>query len=71
MEQKFKISLEAARVNAGMKQSEAARKIGVTKQTLVNYEKGRTAPTIQKLMLMCDVYSVPLDCISFLGADAI
>ena len=71
MEQNFKISLEAARVNVGLKQSEAAKQIGVTKQTLVNWEKGRTAPTMPKLMKLCDVYSVPLDCISLLKVSAI
>ena len=35
-----KISLKAARVNAGLTQEQAARAIGKTKQTIVNWEAG-------------------------------
>lgn len=71
MEQNFKISLKAARVNAGLEIAPAAKEIGVTKQTLINWEKGRTAPTVPKLIKMCAVYSVPLDCISLSECNAI
>ena len=36
----FKISLAAARVNAGLTQAETAEKMGVTKRTIINWEKG-------------------------------
>lgn len=57
------ISLAAARVNAGMKQDEAAAKIGVTPKTLRSYEQGRTvipAPTLRKA---ADLYNIPSDMI--------
>ena len=34
-----KITLKAARVNAGLTQKEAAKKIGISYQTLSDYEK--------------------------------
>ena len=37
-----KITLKAARVNAGMTQDEAAGFLGKTKQTIVNWENGVT-----------------------------
>ena len=37
-----KKTLEAARVNAGYKQSEAAKKLGITQTTLSSWEKNST-----------------------------
>ena len=42
MDKIFRISLKAARVNAGMTQREAAKRIGVSLSTLQNYETGHT-----------------------------
>ena len=61
----IQISLEAARVNAQMTQDEAANKIGVTKQTLLNWEKGRSAPTIKQSRIIESVYGIPLENIFF------
>ena len=51
--QKFpKITLAAARVNAGLSQQEAAKALGVSVATLQNYESGKTVPqwgTVQKI----------------------
>lgn len=57
----IQISLEAARVNANLTQSEAAKKIGVTIQTLVNWEKGRSEPSISQARRMSELYRMPLD----------
>ena len=66
--QKFpKISLAAARVNAGLNQQEAAKALGVSVATLQNYESGKTVPqwgTVQKIER---VYKFPADFI-FLSA---
>ena len=61
----FKISLAAARVNAGLKQGEAAEKIGVMPQTLRNWEKGKTAPNISQVNKMCSIYGISSDYIFF------
>ncbi|MDE6412306.1 MAG: helix-turn-helix transcriptional regulator, partial [Eubacterium sp.] len=45
----FKISLKACRINANLKQKELADKIGVSRDTIRNWEKGNTSPTIIQL----------------------
>lgn len=55
----FRISLEAARVNAGMKQEEASSKVGVTAKTLSNYERGITAIPAHVLKKAAKIYKVP------------
>lgn len=67
----YKVTLEAARVNVGLTQIEASRAIGVSKNTLAKYEKGKTAPTIPTLKKICSVYRVPMDCISFMPVGSI
>lgn len=56
-----KISLKAARVNAGLSQSDAAKKIGVAVSTLRNWESGKTFPNQPKIEKMCEVYNIPFD----------
>lgn len=63
MQGTYKISLAAARVNAGLTQEDAAKKLHVTKQTLVNYEKGKTIPKPAQFNMLCEMYSVPRDII--------
>ena len=57
----LQISLAAARVNAGLTQDEAAKAVHVTKQTLVNWELGRTEPTVSKFRELSDVYGIPVE----------
>ncbi len=57
----LKISLAAARVNAGYTQAEVAEKMGVTKQTVLNWEKGRINPKIPEMEMICRIYSIPQD----------
>ena len=57
----LRISLAAARVNAGMTQEEAAKAIKVTKQTLVNWEKGTAEPKISQARALSELYNMPLD----------
>ena len=44
-----KISLAAARVNAGLDQTLAAVKLGVNVATLRNWEKGKTVPNYDQV----------------------
>lgn len=57
----LQISLAAARVNAGMTQKEVAEKMGVSKVTIVNWEKGRTLPNMATARKLAELYSIPLD----------
>lgn len=56
-----KISLEAARVNAGLTQKELAEKLGVSNTTIVNWEKGKTEPTYPQLIKISELSGIPLD----------
>ena len=53
-----KLSLKAARVNAGLTQEEAAQAINVTGKTLISWEIGVTHPTVDKLLRLCSLYDV-------------
>lgn len=59
----LKISLKAARVNAEMTLAEASKAIGVSIQTLYNWETGKTSPNMEKARKISEAYNFPLDCI--------
>ena len=59
------ITLEAARVNAHFTQKDAARKLGICKETLSSYEKGKTYPTMDMAQKMAELYCFPIDFIYF------
>ena len=56
-----KISLAAARVNAGFLQEVAASKLHIDVATLRSWEKGKTAPNYDKFMEICKLYKYPAD----------
>lgn len=62
---KLQISLAAARVNAEMTQTEAAKAMNVSKNTLVNWEKGTSKPSITQAKELAAIYKIPLDYIFF------
>lgn len=59
----FKISLAAARVNANMTQEEVASFLHKNKQTIVNWENGKTAIDMANFTVLCDLYKAPKDVI--------
>ncbi|MCD7863584.1 MAG: helix-turn-helix transcriptional regulator [Lachnospiraceae bacterium] len=58
---KLQISLAAARVNAGMTQEAAAREMHVSKQTIINWEKGKVIPGIPEIEMLSRIYNIPQD----------
>lgn len=50
-----KITMEAARVNAGLTQAELADKMGVSRQTVFDWEKGKREIKTAYLYLFCRV----------------
>ena len=56
-----KISLAAARVNAGYLQEVAAIKLHVNVSTLRSWERGETSPDYDKFMQICKLYKYPAD----------
>jgi DNA-binding XRE family transcriptional regulator len=57
----IQISLAAARVNAGMTQEDVAQKMHVSKQTVLNWEKGKVAPRTAQLEMLSRIYEFPVD----------
>lgn len=58
---KLKISLAAARVNAEMTQEDVAKEMHVSKNTVVNWEKGRSEPTFSQSRELSKLYNMPLE----------
>lgn len=56
-----KISIKAARVNAGLTQKEAAKKLGITPNTLASYEKDSSKLKLEMLKKLSDLYKIPTD----------
>lgn len=56
-----RISIAAARVNAGLKQREFAEKIGVSLATVTNWESGRTEPDVSQLRKISQISGIPMD----------
>lgn len=57
----LKITLAAARVNAGYSQDEVARELSVSKSSIVNWEKGRTTPPPLYMKALLDLYKISAD----------
>ena len=66
-----KITLKAARVNAGLTQKEAAKKINVSNKTLCNWESGASMPKVDKIDAICDLYGIAYDNIIFLPSNSL
>lgn len=57
----IKISLKAARVNKEMSQERVAKMLNVTRQTIINWENGKTVPGIPELTMLSSIYEIPQD----------
>ena len=57
----MKITLKAARINAGFLQKEVADKLGVSIHTIINWERGITKPKKHILMVLSSIYNVNVD----------
>ncbi len=60
-----KITLAAARVNAGMTQEDAAKALNVSSRTIINYENGSQVPDWGTVRKIERLYKFPADFISF------
>ena len=65
----MKITLKAARVNKNLTQPEAAEKLGIAVDTLVQWEKGRTFPDAPMIDKMTGLYGVTYDELNFLPGN--
>ncbi|MEY8367595.1 helix-turn-helix transcriptional regulator [Anaerovoracaceae bacterium 42-11] len=64
-----RITLKTAREISGFTQSEAARLIGISADTLGNYERGKSYPDIPTLRKIEQTYGVSYDRLIFLPLD--
>lgn len=55
----------ACRVNAGYTQKEAAKLVGVSEKTVVDWEAGHTAPNMEKGQKLSEIYGIPLAYMDF------
>ena len=53
--------LKNARVEMGLTQEKVAEEIGVSRQTVYNWENGKCYPDIENVIKLSDLYSVSLD----------
>ena len=60
-----KITLSAARVNAGYSQKTAAKLLNISNKTLCSWEKGKTFPEQPMIDKLCELYGVTYDMINF------
>ena len=59
------ITLKAARVNAGLTQSAAAKLLNISKTTLANYENYKTTPDMDTGNKIAKLYGLSVDQIIF------
>lgn len=56
-----KLTLAAARVNAGITQADAAKKLGIGAKTLCLYESGKRKPKWDIVIAMSKLYGISID----------
>lgn len=63
----MKFTMKTARINAGYNTQElAAEALGVTKDTISNWERGKTYPDVPQLKKIEEIYGVSYNDIIFL-----
>lgn len=61
----FKLSLKAARVNAGLTQKEVAKLLKVSNKTVHSWESGITSPSAKYVDALCEIYKLQYDDLNF------
>lgn len=64
-------TLKALRINKGLDQKSAAREIGVSVDTLSNWENGKTFPNVPQIKKIEDLYSVSYGDIIFCPGNSV
>jgi DNA-binding XRE family transcriptional regulator len=66
-----KLPLSLARKKAGYTQVAFGEAVGVSESTVINWEKGRSEPTVTQAQKCAEVCNRPLDSIIFLPNSAV
>lgn len=62
----MQITLKAARINAGYTQYQAAKIMGISKESLGHWERGKTFPNALQIKIIERTYGIHYDNIIFL-----
>ena len=62
----LKITLGAARKNAGLTQKDVARELKISNKTVCNWENYTSSPNMAQAERLSILYNIPIDNISFL-----
>ena len=62
----MKLTLKAARVNVGLTQEEVAKKVGKKRNTIQNYENGKSSPDIETGKKLAALFGMSVDDLIFL-----
>ena len=65
----MRITMKAARINVGLSQKEAAKRLNIGLRTLQNWENGASAPRADKMVDICAVYGCSIGDIIFLPSN--
>lgn len=65
----MQITLKAARVNANLRQEEAAKALGISVSTLIKWEQQPEVISSLRQRDIAQVYGIPIDNIIFLPRD--
>ena len=68
-EVKAGLTLKTAREKKGYTQGEAAKLIGISSDTLSNYERGKSYPDVPVLRRIEEVYGIPYERLIFSPMD--
>lgn len=60
-----KITLAAARVNAGLTQEDVAKALKVSNKTVSSWENGTSYPNAEQIEKLCELYGMHYDFIKF------
>lgn len=60
----YRVTLRAARVNAGMSTTDVCKEMKIGNQTLTNMENGRLLPTTERLLRLAELYNTPVEIIN-------
>ena len=66
-----KVTLPVARKIANMTQKELGFAVGVSESTVINWEEGRSEPTVIQAQKISELTGIPLDCIIFLPSNTV
>ena len=57
----MRVTLESARVNAGLTQQDVANALSVSVPTVRSWEQGKRSPKVSQFAALCKMYSASMD----------